>query len=60
MSDIRKTLLNNGIKYIRYENKYESPGVSYCILDENINIIEFTLYNFLTTQLTWTKKPVKE
>lgn len=60
MSDIRETLLNNGIKYIRYENKYESPGVSYCILDENINIIEFTLYNFLTTQLTWTKKPVKE
>ena len=48
------------IKYIRYENKYESLGVSYCILDENINIIEFTLYNFLTTQLTWTKKPVKE
>ena len=52
-SDVRRVLLKNGIKYIRYENKYETKGVSYCILDEEVNKIEFKLYDFLTEHIQW-------
>lgn len=51
--DVRKVLLNNGIKYIRYENKYETKGYSYCILDEDLYIQEYTLYDFLTEHILW-------
>lgn len=51
--DVRRVLLKNGIKYIRYENKYETKGFSYCILDENVNKIEFALYDFLTEHIQW-------
>ena len=54
--DVRRVLLKNGIKYIRYENKYETKGFSYCILDEEINKIEFTLYDFLTEHIQWIKQ----
>ena len=53
--DVRRVLLKNGIKYIRYENKYETKGFSYCILDEEINKLEFTLYDFLTEHIQWIK-----
>ena len=54
--DVRRVLLKNGIKYIRYENKYETKGFSYCILDEEINKIGFTLYDFLTEHIQWIKQ----
>lgn len=52
-ADVRRVLLKNRIKYIRYENKYETKGVSYCILDEEVNKIEFKLYDFLTEHIQW-------
>lgn len=53
--DVRRVLLKNGIKYIRYKNKYETKGTSYCILDEDVDKIEYTLYNFLTEHIQWIK-----
>lgn len=44
--DIRQTLLRYDIKYIQYENSFESKGMSYCIL-EHIKVQRYTFLDYL-------------
>lgn len=52
--EIRNILINDfSIYYLKYKNKYETDGISYCIINENIlkNIKEYKLKDYLISNI---------